>query len=94
MAQTPVPIVGFLSSQSPEAFGHLSEAFGEGLAELGYVDGSNVRIEYRWARGNAALLPALAEDLAARGVVNLSTASELGISLPQGILLAATEIIP
>ena len=47
-----MPVVGFLSSQSPEGYGPYGAAFRQGLGEAGYVEGQTVAIEYRWARGN------------------------------------------
>ena len=61
-----LPVVGFLNSQSPEAFAPYVEAFRAGLAEVGFVDGQNVAIEYRWARGRYDLLPTLAAESIAR----------------------------
>src|SRR4029077_7562216 len=56
-----LPTIGFLSARSPEDSQHVLQAFYRGLKEEGgYADGESVRIEYRWARGNYALLPALA----------------------------------
>jgi putative tryptophan/tyrosine transport system substrate-binding protein len=58
-----VPVIGFLSSRSPEeASGHTS-AFLQGLKAFGYVDGQSAAIEYRWARGRYDRLPALANEL-------------------------------
>jgi len=45
--QTSMPVVGFLNSGSPVAFGHVVSAFRQGLAEAGYVEHRNVGIEYR-----------------------------------------------
>ena len=59
----PVPVIGFLYARSPEDFPAQLAAFQKGLAELGYVDGQNIKIEYRWARGQYDLMPSLAADL-------------------------------
>jgi putative tryptophan/tyrosine transport system substrate-binding protein len=63
-AQQPIiPIVGFLNSQSAENFQHQVAGFLDGLAEGGYVDGRNVKIEYRWAESHTDRLPAMMADL-------------------------------
>lgn len=63
-AQQPaLPVVGFLDSSSPAALGPFVEDFRKGLAEVGFVEGRNVRIEYRWADGRYDRLPALAAEL-------------------------------
>jgi putative ABC transport system substrate-binding protein len=68
-AQQPaLPVIGFLSSESPALFANLLDAFRQGLGEVGYVDGQNVAIEYRWAEGQNNRLPALATDLVHRRV--------------------------
>src|SRR4030095_4189681 len=46
----------------------IKEAFQQGLRELGYVEGQNVSLEYRYTEGNVALLPELAADLVLRNV--------------------------
>jgi putative ABC transport system substrate-binding protein len=58
-----LPLIGFLNSGSPEPFRHLNVGFLKGLAEAGFVDGRNCKIEYRWAQGDYATLPAFAEEL-------------------------------
>src|SRR5207249_6050663 len=68
-----MPVVGFLSSRAPEDSNHLVAAFRRGLAEGGFVEGQNVAIEFRWARGQYDLLPAMAADLVSRPV-NVLTA--------------------
>jgi putative ABC transport system substrate-binding protein len=74
-AQQPaMPLIGFLSSRSPEDSSHLVEAFRRGLAEGGFVEGHNVAIEFRWARGQYDLLPAMVADLVSHRVNVLTTA--------------------
>jgi putative tryptophan/tyrosine transport system substrate-binding protein len=63
-----MPVIGFLSSLSPQAWARPLSAFLKGLGETGYVDGRNVSIEYRWAEGQFDRLPALATDLVHREV--------------------------
>jgi putative tryptophan/tyrosine transport system substrate-binding protein len=66
-AQQPtMPVIGFLSSRSPEESAYLVAAFRQGLSENGYVEGQNVMIEYRWALGQYDRLPTLASELARR----------------------------
>ena len=63
-----MPVIGFLSSGSSNSFQrHLNE-FREGLKESGYVEGQNVAIDYRWADGQHARLPQLADALVRRRV--------------------------
>jgi putative ABC transport system substrate-binding protein len=64
-AQQPgkVPRIGYLSGASPSTSPARREAFGQGLIELGYVEGKNVVIERRWADGKFDRLPALAAEL-------------------------------
>src|SRR5262245_27452922 len=74
-AQQPaMPVIGFMSARSPEDSAHLVAAFRSGLAEGGYVEGQNVLIEFRWARGQYDLLPAMAAELVNRRVAVLTTA--------------------
>jgi putative ABC transport system substrate-binding protein len=68
-AQQPaIPIVGFLHYASPATLLHLAAAVRRGLEEVGYFEGKNVRIEYRWAEGDYDRLPALAAELVRRQV--------------------------
>ena len=66
--QSTVPVVGYLSSTSPEDGGPRAAAFRQGLQETGYVDGQNVAIEYRWAEQQIDRLPTMAADLVQRRV--------------------------
>jgi hypothetical protein len=46
-----VPVVGFLGSDTPELYVDRLQAFRQGLKEMGFVEGDNLAIEYRWAEG-------------------------------------------
>ena len=86
-----VPVIGFLSSRSPNEAAAVVGSFLKGLAETGYVDGRNVIIEYRWAEGNYDHLTALAADLVRREVVILVTTGGEPSALAAK---AATSTIP
>ena len=60
---TKVPRIGFLVDGSPSTHSTRIEAFRHGLRELGYVEGKNINIEYRYAEGRSERLPELAEQL-------------------------------
>ena len=65
-AQQPkkIPLVGFLVPGSPSSYSARIEAFRQGLRELGYVEGQNIIIEYRYTEGKSDRLPVLASELA------------------------------
>jgi putative ABC transport system substrate-binding protein len=90
-AQQPVmPVIGFVSSQSPEAFREQLRGLRQGLKDTGYVEGENVAIEYRWAENQMDRLPALAAELVRRRVAVISTGSDAAALVAQ----AATATIP
>jgi hypothetical protein len=65
----PMPVIGFLSAYPHDSFAqHILAAFHRGLKELGYFEGRNVAIEYRWSADEYDRLPAFAADLVRRGV--------------------------
>ena len=66
--QAPTAVIGFLGLTSQSEWGKFVLALNNGLAETGYVEGRNLRIEYRWADGHYERLPAMAADLVRRKV--------------------------
>ena len=62
--QPAMPVVGYLSSRSPDDTAHLLAGFRQGLGNGGFLERQNVTIEYRWALGRYDRLPALATELA------------------------------
>jgi putative ABC transport system substrate-binding protein len=89
-AQLQMPLIGFLGGQTPELFASRLRAFRQGLAETGYAEGSNVAIEYRWAKGQDDRLAELAADLVRRRVVVIVTSSTSSVVAAR----AATKSIP
>jgi putative tryptophan/tyrosine transport system substrate-binding protein len=61
-------IVGFLNSASETGYTAMAQAFSQGLASAGYVDGQQIRIEYRWANNDYGRLPTLVAELLSLGV--------------------------
>jgi putative ABC transport system substrate-binding protein len=91
-AQQPaMPVIGFMSARPPGDSVPLVGAFRRGLMDGGFVEGQNVAIEYRWAHGDYARLPALAKELVDRKVSVL-----VGIGGDSSALAAkaATSTIP
>ena len=74
-AQQPMPVVGFMSGGSRKSYARPLSGFLRGLAESGFVEGSNVAIEYRWANGQFDLLPGFAADLVERKVNVIAAAT-------------------
>ena len=63
LSQRGTPLVGFLNSASPDTYRFNADSFREGLGKAGFVDGRNVRIEERWARGTMVHYPPLLPNL-------------------------------
>lgn len=87
--QPPVPVIGFLSSFSSNA--RIEAAFKKGLAEVGFIEGQNVAIEYSYAEQHYELLSERARDLAHRQVAAIVAT---GGSFPGRAAKAATTRIP
>ena|ERR1700738_5129777 len=73
-AQLPNPLIGFLSSRSPGESTGVVAAFRQGLQEMGFVEGRNLSIAFRWAEGRYDRLPALAAELVGLPVTMLFAA--------------------
>jgi putative ABC transport system substrate-binding protein len=91
-AQQPsMPVIGFLHAGSPEANVTLVQAFREGLAESGYVDGQNAMIQFRWAGGQDPRLAEMAADLVRGRAAVIVTPASTPAALAAK---AATNTIP
>jgi putative ABC transport system substrate-binding protein len=91
-AQQPaMPVVGFLSFRSETDAADSVIAFRKGLGEIGYIEGRNVTVEYRWAEARLDRLSALAEELVRRPVAVLAAVA--GQQTPRAAQ-AATKTIP
>ena len=76
--------IGFLSSRSREEAAIHTNAFRRGLEEMGYVEGRNLSIEYRWAKGDYSQLPSLASDLLSRPLALIAAAGDPAALAAQG----------
>ena len=91
-AQQPaMPVIGFLSSGRSDAYAPFAAAFGQGLNQVGYVDGRNVTIEYRWAEGQNDRLPVLVAELVRRQVAVITG---LNTTAAVRVAKASTSTIP
>src|SRR6516162_493895 len=88
--QSAMPMVGFLNGGTPEGYAPMVAAVRQGLNETGYVEGRNVAIEYRWARGQYNRLSELAADLVRHQVTVIIASSTPAVLAAK----AATTTIP
>jgi putative ABC transport system substrate-binding protein len=89
--QSPMPVIGFLSSGSAVAYTPQLAGFRRGLDDVGYAEGRNVAIEFRWADGRYDRLPGLAADLVGRQVAVIAA---VGGSASAMAAKGATQTIP
>ncbi len=90
-AQQPtMQLVGWLSARSPREAESVLQAFLQGLGEVGYFEGKNVTIEYRWAEGHYDRLPALAAELVQQQVAVIAATG--GEPSPLAAKAATTSI--
>jgi putative tryptophan/tyrosine transport system substrate-binding protein len=90
-AQRPaMPVVGALSSVSPDGYSERLRAFRQGLREVGYAEGQNVAIDYRWAEGHYDRLPEMVSDLIGRQVTVIAAMNTVAALAAK----AATTTVP
>jgi putative ABC transport system substrate-binding protein len=95
-----IPRIGYLSFQSSSSGRDLDEPFRQGLRALGYVEGKNIIIEYRWADGNFDRLPELAAELVrlkvdvivARGTRSVRAAKQATSTIPIVVPIVADPV--
>ena len=89
--QSAMPVVGFIDVGSPADSGAHVASFRQGLNDMGYFEGRNILIEYRWAEGRHDRYPELAADLIRQKVNVIATGANSSASLA---VKAATSTIP
>jgi putative ABC transport system substrate-binding protein len=89
--QPAIQVIGFLHSASAAPNASLVRSFRKGLFDVGFVEGQNVTIEFRWAEGQDDRLPQLAADLVRRNVSVIATPGSTPAALAAK---AATVTIP
>ncbi len=89
-AQKPaMPLIGFLNGSSADGYAPMVATFRQGLKEIGYIDGENVQIYFRWAEGHYDRLPGMAADLIRRRVLVIAANTPANL-----VAKAATHTIP
>lgn len=89
--QPPKFLIGFLGSELPDQWASRLQEFYRGLGELGFVEGQNLSIEYRWAQGRNERLPSMASDLVRQQVKVIIAPGSTPAALAAH---AATKTIP
>jgi putative ABC transport system substrate-binding protein len=89
--QSGMPVVGYIGTGSPELTAYLLSSFLKGLGESGFVEGQNVKIDYRWANNEYDRLPQFVAELTHRQVAVIATPFSTAAA---AIAKAATTTIP
>jgi putative ABC transport system substrate-binding protein len=89
--QAAVPVIGWMSAASAAEWADNTAGFHRGLGDMGFVQGRNLAVEYRWAEGHLDRIPAMAIDLVGRKVAAIIVGGAVG-----GVraAMAATQSIP
>ena len=94
-AQQPaMPVIGFLLSQSPDAYADHLRAFRQGLKELGYVEGENVAITYGFAENKIDRMPALVAELVRRPVTVIAAEAVAGALAAKASIPRRSQLSP
>jgi ABC-type uncharacterized transport system substrate-binding protein len=94
-AQQPasLPIIGFVNFASPEPFENRVRAFREGLQQVGYIEGQNVTVEYRWAEGHKDRLTGLIDELIKRPVAIIVASGGTSVAVAAERATSAIPIV-
>jgi putative ABC transport system substrate-binding protein len=88
-----MPVVGYLNAGSPDAAAGNVVAFRKGLSEMGFVEGRNLTIEFRWAQNDRNRLAELAADLVRRRVAVIATPNSARGAMAAKVLTTTIPII-
>ena len=91
--QAAMPMVGFLNPTESKLYEFNAAAFRKGLQETGFVEGENVRIEYRWGEGDYSRLPALAAELVGLRVAVIAATGDVGSARAAVAATSTTPIV-
>ena len=87
--QSPTPVIGFVSVNSFDDWAAFASAFRDGLKEVGYIEGYNAEIEYRWAEGRTERVPVFVDEMVRRQVAVIFGTHDIALAAK-----VATTTIP
>ena len=91
--QAQTPVIGFIGFSSADDWSHFANAFSNGLAQSGYIEGRNVAVQYRWAEYQTDRLPALLADSLAQKVAVLVPSAGIASALAAKAATSSTPIV-